>query len=181
MKIKAPKYMHDFFNGVITGENVESYKKKYCEIDSIYKSRDNNLDPDEIMYEVYSFDEGGENTLLWGLTCMHPITINGECNMTRGHFHSDKTEPEIYFGCTGYGLLLYMTEDGEIFAEEVSPGSIHYIHGQYAHRLINTGDEVFKVGACWRRLAGHDYESIEKKPFSKRVYKTDEKIEFREV
>lgn len=176
MKILEPKYTHDLYNGIMSGDNVQHDKKYYKEIDFIYENKDNSLDPDTLMYEVYSINEGGENALLMGMTVMYPVTVCGECNLTRGHFHLDRTEPEIYFGCGGEGLLIYMKEDGEIFAEKVFKGSIHYIHGEYAHRLVNTGDEVFKVGAFWRELAGHDYQAIEDKPFTYKVYKENGKI-----
>ena len=176
MEIRNPKYRQDFFDGVIEGEGVQSYKKLYKDIAFEYESKDETLTEDTEMYQVYSFDEGGKNTLLWGLTIIHPITVNGECNLTRGHFHCDRTEPEIYFGLGGLGLLLYMDESGECFAEEVSKGSIHYIHGEYAHRLINTGGVDFKIGACWRAAAGHDYEAIVNNHFPKRVYRLDGKI-----
>ena len=179
MEIREPKYLHDFFNGVITGNGVQSYKKLYKDISFAYESKDENLDENTEMYEVYHFDEGGENTLLWGLTILHPITVNGECNLTRGHFHKDRTEPEIYFGLGGEGLLMYMDEEGNSFCEKVYKGSIHYIHGNYAHRLINTGNRDFKVGACWRSAAGHDYKSIEDKSFPKKVYKVENKIVFK--
>lgn len=179
MKIIEPRRIHHFYDGVLEGEGVEHYQKKYKEIDSIYVSKDTLLDPETIMYEVYSFNEGGPGVLLMGLTVMYPITVSGECNMTRGHYHLHKDEPEIYFGCEGEGLLLMM-KDGEAFAEKVFQGSVHYIKGEYAHRIINTGDSVFKVGAFWRELAGHDYESIEKKPFPYRVYKKDGKIEVKQ-
>ncbi|MGG7078227.1 glucose-6-phosphate isomerase family protein [Clostridium sardiniense] len=179
MEIREPKYSHDFFNGVITGNGVQAYKKLYKDISFAYESKDEDLDENTEMYEVYHFDEGGENTLLWGLTIVHPITVNGECNLTRGHFHKDRTEPEIYFGLGGEGLLMYMDEAGNSFCEKVYKGSIHYIHGNYAHRLINTGDIDFKIGACWRSVAGHDYKAIENNPFPKKVYKIENKITFK--
>ncbi|PRR83605.1 glucose-6-phosphate isomerase family protein [Clostridium vincentii] len=180
MEIREPKYTHDFFNGVINGENVESYKKTYKDISFAYADVDKGLALDTEMYEVYFFNCGGENTLLWGLTILHPITVNEECNLTRGHFHLDRTEPELYFGLGGQGLLMYMDEDGNSFCEKVFKGSVHYIHGNYAHRLINTGDIDFKVGACWRDVAGHDYKAIENKPFPKRVYKINNETIFRD-
>lgn len=179
MEIKEPKYIHDFFDGVITGNNVQSYKKLYKDISFAYASKDETLADDTEMYQVYHFDEGGNNTILWGLTILNPITVNGECNLTRGHFHKDRTEPEIYFGLGGEGLLMYMDEDGKGFCEKVFKGSIHYIHGNYAHRLINTGNIDFKVGACWRSAAGHDYQAIDDKAFSHRVYKRNSRIEFK--
>lgn len=176
MEIREPKYLHDFFDGIITGSNVKCYKKLYKDISFAYASKDETLLDNIEMYEVYYFDEGGKNTLLWGLTILHPITVNGECNFTRGHFHEDRTEPEIYFGLGGEGLLMYMDEHGNSFCEKVFKGSIHYIHGNYAHRLINTGNVNFKVGACWRAAAGHDYQSIEEKSFPERVYNINNKI-----
>lgn len=176
MKIIEPKYIHDFYEGVIQGENVQHYKKLYQEINFIYQASDEQLSPDTVMYEVYSFNEGGSNTILWGLTVIYPISVNGECNMTRGHFHENRNEPEIYFGCGGEGLLLYLDSDGNIFAEKIFKGSLHYIHGNYAHRLVNTGEDTLKVGACWREAAGHDYKTIEEKPFPNRIYKENGKI-----
>ena len=70
---------------------------------------------------------------------MEPVTIHGECNMTRGHFHMDWDCAEFYFGISGTGLLLLMDEDGKAWAERVAPGSLHHIDGHLAHRLINTG------------------------------------------
>lgn len=176
MEIRKPKYTQDFFNGIIEGGGVQSYKKLYKDISFAYENKDENLSDNTVMYEVYSFDEGGENTLLWGLTILHPVTVAGECNLTRGHFHCDRTEPEIYFGLGGQGLLIYMDENGKCFGEEVFKGSIHYIHGDYAHRLINIGDIDLRVGACWRLAAGHNYADIEKKPFPMRVYKIQGKV-----
>ena len=179
MEIREPNFTQDFFVGVIYGERVESYKKLYKDMEFAYKEIDENLDKETEMYELYYFNAGEENTLLWGLTVLHPVKVKGECNLTRGHYHKDRSEPEIYFCLGGEGLLLYMGEDGEVFSEKVFKGSIHYIYGNYAHRLINTGEVDLKVGACWRELAGHDYESIEKKTFPIRIYKDGKNIIFK--
>lgn len=179
MEIRKSKYIHDFYNGIIEGDGVQSYGKVYKDIAFAYENKDEKISCDTEMYKVYHFDEGGENALLWGLTLLHPILVNGECNFTRGHFHSDRTEPEIYFGLGGDGLLLYMDDNNECFAEEVFKGSVHYINGKYAHRLINTGDVDLKVGACWRKVAGHDYVSTDKNIFPKRIYKIDGEIKIK--
>lgn len=175
MEIRKPKNTHAYLNGIIEGENVSHYKKPYKDVVQIYKNKDENLSSDTIMYEVYSLFDQDDKSLLWGLTIIHPITVAQECNMTRGHYHAQKSQPEIYFGLAGRGLLMFMRDD-EIFVEEVFEGSIHYIDGEYAHRLINTGSTDFKVGACWPKLAGHDYKAIEEQPFSVRVYKKDGRI-----
>ena len=175
MEIKKPKNTHAYLNGIIEGENVSHYKKPYKDVVQIYKNNDENLVLETIMYEVYSLFDQEDKSLLWGLTIIHPITVAQECNMTRGHYHAQKSQPEIYFGLAGRGLLMFMRDD-EIFAEEVFEGSIHYIDGEYAHRLINTGSTDFKVGACWPKQAGHDYKAIEEQPFSVRVFKKDGRI-----
>lgn len=56
----------------------------------------------------------------------------------------------------GHGLLM-MTENGETQLEAVVPGSVHYIPGNTAHRLINTGTGMLSVLACWQTESGHDY------------------------
>lgn len=174
MKILEPKYKHDFFNGVITGENVIYYKKFYKDLKKIYEHIDENIPDDEVLYEVYTIESDKHSELLWGLTVIQPKQIQNEYNMTRGHFHLDKNQPEIYFGLSGEGLLLFMNELGECFAEKVSQNSVHYIKGKYAHRLINTGEEILKVGASWNRIAGHDYEAIENGIKFERIFKEEE-------
>jgi glucose-6-phosphate isomerase len=47
------------------------------------------------------------------------------------------------------------------------PGSLHYIHGYTAHRTANTGNDILSFGACWPSDAGHDYDTISKRGFSK--------------
>jgi len=178
--IKSARFNHDFYDGVITGDGVVSYRKSLSEIQQVYQQVPQTLSPDTLMYTVYSFDAQGDNTLLWGLTVMEPVLVAGECNMTRGHYHADQAQPEIYFGLAGEGLLLMMNHTGECWAEQVTKGSVHYIEGNYAHRLINTGDMQFKVGACWPKAAGHDYKAIDLQPFPVRVFKSANGIDFAE-
>lgn len=174
MKIEQAKACHDFFDGVIVGEGVSCYKKTYNDMKLFYENIDETISPDELMYEVFSYEgDTADDMLFWGLTILYPVVVAGECNMTRGHFHLDRTKPEIYLGLSGEGLLLYMNQLGNTFAEYISRGSVHYIKGEYAHRLVNTGDTPLKVGACWEKAAGHDYEAIEKKQFPERIFKKD--------
>ncbi|WP_291255973.1 glucose-6-phosphate isomerase family protein [Fusobacterium sp.] len=178
MEILEPKYCYNFYDGILKGENVQHYKKYYEDIEFAYKSKDVTLSKKTLMYEVFSINKEEDNTLFFGLTLMYPILVNGECNLIRGHYHIDKNEPEIYFGYEGEGLLL-LIKDNEIFAEKVYEGSIHYINGQYAHRLINIGSTIFKVGACWKEKAGHNYEEIERFPFPVRIFKNGNNIEIK--
>ena len=180
MKIIEPEVIHDIYDGVIEGKNVQTYKKPFNEVKNLYKDI-SNIKEDAKMYTVYSYEKGNpkqKGNLMWGLTILEPVYINDECNMTRGHFHEDKDCVEFYFGIQGEGLLVLMDEHGETWAEKVYKGSLHYIDGKIAHRLVNVGDEPLKVGACWPNTAGHDYASIEKKEFSYRIFRKNKKLVF---
>ena len=141
--------------------------------DKFYDS--SNVDPDLILYEVDT--EGGDpkipGSLSYGLTTIYPVTVNGECAFTRGHWHMDETVEEMYIGLTGEGLLMYMDHSGKCWCEKVFPGSVHHISGHFAHRLINTGNAVMKVRAVWNPCAGHNYAAVEEMPFPYRVFRDD--------
>ena len=55
------------------------------------------------------------------------------------------------------------------------PGSLHYIPGITAHRIVNTGNRILSFGACWPTDAGYNYDVIIKKGFSKRVKEVNSK------
>jgi glucose-6-phosphate isomerase len=163
------RVMHHFPNGVPEGENVSHAVKRYHEVASLYE---HPRQDDPVVYEVYTHDEGPKKpgNLLWGLTIMKPVDSNGECNMTRGHFHVDRNCTEYYFCLRGEGLLLLMDESGHTWAERMSEGSLHHIDGHLAHRCVNTSlTEELWIGACWPTVSGHDYESVEAREFGYRV------------
>ena len=183
MEIREPLALMNNSDGKLSGDEIKHSQKLFKDITFIYKNID-NVDPEMVMYDVYSYEKaesGKEGDLLWGMTVLHPVTVNGECNMTRGHWHLDRNCAEFYYGITGNGLLMFMDDEGQCFCEKVYPGSLHYIDGKYAHRLINTGDEDMKVGACWPVKAGHNYEATEKQPFNVRVFLRDGKVETEEL
>lgn len=168
------------WNGVLEGEQVSYYQKWFKDIKSIYMNCE-GMSEDTLMYTVFSKEEEAiEGHLNWGLTVLEPVTVNGECNMTRGHFHQDLNCQEYYWCSQGHGLLLLMDEQGECWAEEVKPNSLHHIDGHLAHRLINTGNEQMKVVACWPSTSGHDYRRIENHPFPVRVFKENGKTVVKE-
>ena len=179
MKIMEPSAVHDFYSGVITGTAVKMGTKRLRDIVGAYSEAGEAEDLDRVMYEVYSFENGDParaGNLNWGLTVMYPELVGEECNFTRGHVHADRSCAEIYFGLAGQGLLLFMDQDGGTWAEKVCRGSLHYIDGRWAHRLVNTGDGVLQVGACWPVTAGHDYQWVEDHPFPVRVFKKNGEI-----
>lgn len=167
--------------GILHGEGVEESAKYYKDAKSFYQS-DAALADDTLMYNVYTYRKGDakDGNLNWGMTVLYPVLVNGECNMTRGHWHENRDCAEFYYGAQGTGLLMLMDEHGDTWAEEVFPGSVHHIDGSLAHRLINTGEEAMKVVACWDCKAGHDYAAVEQQPFGYRVFKRDQIVEFEE-
>lgn len=179
MKIIEPKAVHDLYNGVIEGKTVTSSRNLLKDILTAYENQDKEENTERVMYEVYCYEEDDKlqpGSLSWGLTVMYPECVSGECNFTRGHIHQDTSCGEYYFGLAGEGLLLLMDLDGNAWAEKVYPNSLHYVRGNLAHRLVNTGDQVLKVGACWPSCAGHNYDWVETHPFPVRVYKKNGEI-----
>lgn len=182
MKVIEPKVIHNLYENDIRGEGVELYEKRLKDIKGLYQNAE-GLGDDVLMYTVYSYGKGDQDklgNLKWGLTILEPVYINGECNMTRGHFHQNLDCAEFYFGVGGEGLLLLMNDKGEMWAEKVFKGSLHHIDGTIAHRLVNTGDSKCSVGACWPTAAGHNYEAIEQQDFPCRVYKENGEIVFKD-
>ncbi|MBT5139610.1 MAG: glucose-6-phosphate isomerase [Acidimicrobiaceae bacterium] len=125
-----------------------------------------------VVYRVESFtpvDPGTSGGLFFGTSFLEAGRVGDEFFMTRGHVHERAEAAEFYWGIEGEGILLMMDEDREIRAETVVPGSVHYVPGRAAHRLVNTGSERLAVGACWPADAGHDYGTVSDKGFAARV------------
>ena len=95
--------------------------------------------------------------------------------MTRGHFHHEFISSEYYWCVEGEGMLILMNTDREIRAEKMRPGSLHYIPGNIAHRVANTGTGKLVFNACWTAEAGHDYETINQQGFSARLLEVEGK------
>lgn len=131
------------------------------------------LDPETVMYRVEYQDndlvEGTPGGLYFGITHLYPGVVGAEYFLTKGHFHAKRNTGEYYFGLEGHGLLM-MTENSETILEEVCPGSVHYIPGNKAHRLINTGSKELSVSACWQTESGHDY-ALPEEMFPLRVFR----------
>ena len=128
---------------------------------------------DEVVYRVESFEPVGGGIaggLFFGVTHLLPGTIGDEYFMTKGHYHDLLDRGEFYWGIAGEGLLVLMDAERRSRVEEVHPGSVHYVPGHTAHRLVNTGSDILDVGACWPSDAGHDYDSITDRGFSIRIF-----------
>ena len=59
------------------------------------------------------------------------------------------------------------TIDGEFRAEPWTAGTISHIPPMWAHRVVNTGDEMLVFVASYHLSAGHDYGPIIERGFRK--------------
>lgn len=118
-------------------------------------------DPLDVVYHVEMLDSPADAGALYvGVTHLNAGKIGDEFFMTRGHFHKQREQGEVYFGLCGEGLLLLQSEQGNARLERVAPGSVHIIPPFTAHRLINTGPATLSSLAVWPSVAGHDYAAL---------------------
>jgi glucose-6-phosphate isomerase len=128
-------------------------------------------EPDLTIYEIYELKPTGHIAL--AVTKIPPGKVGDEYFMTKGHFHEDDLAGEIYFGLKGKGLLILQSKDGQTEELELTPGVSISIPPKWAHRSVNVGGGDFVFLAAYPVSAGHDYGSIEKKGFVKRVIEID--------
>ena len=185
MKIVEALTRQDFITGDVVGEGLTTYYKSLKETAGIYVDSSEALASEEMAYYVTSQlnnkPDDNKEALNWGVTSMYPLTVNGEFCMTRGHFHLDRDYPEYYLCTAGEGHLLCWDGADEVICYHLTPGAVVYIDGRLAHRLINTGHEMFKVAACWAGKSGNDYQTIEERGFPVRAFKVDGNIEWRKA
>ena len=162
--------------GHLAGAGVKASIKRLGQIAELFLSLP--AENEKIIYSVQSFEPvlaGSEGGLYWGVTTLEPGTVNGEYYMTHGHFHANASRAEYYATSSGAGLLLLMGRDRVTTVEKMAAGSLHYIPGDKAHRVVNVGDAPLIFWACWPSDAGYDYDAIVKDGFSVRVMEYEEK------
>ncbi len=164
----------------MTGDPVINQTRKLKDIPGIFGDEIAyaEMDQEQLVYTVQSWlpvADGTSGGLFFGASTIYPGKVGNEYFMTKGHFHSQSDRAEFYWGVQGKGMLILMDRERNTWAEKVYPGSLHYIGGEIAHRLANTGDEKLIVGACWPSDAGHDYEEIAENGFSARLVEVDGK------
>ena len=170
----------DWSSGVIAGEGIQEQVKTIGQLvglfhDEAIRSR---MDPELEVYRVRFWKpvpEGTTGGLFWGSTTIQPGLVGDEYFMTHGHFHSIRDRAEFYATVKGTGAMLFMDEDGNTWSQTMNPGSVHYIPGNVAHRVVNTGSQPLIFLASWPSDAGHDYGSIRTAGFGRRMVKRDGK------
>lgn len=180
MNLMEPVTTFHLQSGEISGKHVSRTVRQLKHMQGLYGDQEAfaAMDPETKVYEVdmhVAEQEGKEGGLFFGTSYIHPGKVGNEYFMTKGHFHAKRDRAEYYWGIQGEGALVLMNEFGEAWVEKVFPGSLHYIPGHIAHRLVNTGDTLLAVGACWPSDAGHDYATIQESGFSARVVEEDGK------
>ncbi len=174
LKISKPQVGLNLDDYKMTGDPVKGQARKLKDLTGIFHDRVafNTMDPGQLIYKVQAWQpvtEGTQGGLFFGVSTILPGKVGNEYFMTKGHFHAQSDRAEFYWGVRGRGMLVLMDRERNTWAEEVYPGSLHYIGGEIAHRLANTGDANLIVGACWPSDAGHDYEGIARDGFSARL------------
>ncbi len=164
--------------GEIAGPGVTEIIKRLGQLPGIFHDEAawRGLDPETEVYRVRSWmpvPPGTEGGLFWGSTTLRPGRVGDEFFMTHGHFHANRDRGEYYATVRGKGVLVLMDDARQTWSQEMGPGSVHYIPGRVGHRVVNTGDEPLVFLATWPSDAGHDYDTILRDGFSRRMVLRD--------
>lgn len=164
----------DWIRGRLNGPGCTTATRTLADLTGVFADEAARaaMDPATPAYRVEMHTvvpEGEPGGLFFGISILHPGKVGDEYFMTKGHFHARRETAEYYWCTQGQGILLLMDQDRNTRMEELAPGTLHYIPGHTAHRLVNTGSTDLVVGACWPADAGHDYASIARDGFSARV------------
>jgi glucose-6-phosphate isomerase, archaeal len=134
---------------------------------------------DPIIYAGYDGDVPHEpGQLVFRITVISPGTVGSEYFMTKGHHHV-RDSAELYLGVSGEGIMLMETRDGDFATELLLPSALVYVPPGWAHRTVNTGTVPLVFLAAYYGDAGHDYRSVERSGFSRRVHRGPGGPEFR--
>lgn len=158
----------------LLGDPIINQTRKLKDLKGIFHddAAYSNMKMDQIIYSVQSWmpvSEGTPGGLFFGTTNLIPGKVGNEYFMTKGHFHELINRAEFYWCVRGEGMLILMNQERVTWAEEMHPGSLHYVPSNIAHRVANTGNSTLIFGACWPSDAGHDYEEIAVNGFSARL------------
>jgi len=169
----------DWTRGILKPDaRIIERTKTLGQLDGIFADPDAfaATDPNTVVYRVQAWcpvPEGAEGGLFWGTTVIEPGQVGSEYFMTHGHLHQKRNRTEYYGTAEGTGALILMDENRKTWMEPMSPGTLHFIPPNTAHRVVNVGEAPLRFVACWPSDAGHDYESIRRHGFGARVLNID--------
>ena len=132
-----------------------------------------------LIYEIfYSAFPASKSDWGVGVSRIKPGTVGDEYNMTKGHFHEQDDQPEVYICTKGTGYLLMETLEGVFRAEEFRPGVVTHIPGHWSHRVVNTGTEDLSYIGVYSLSAGHVYDQVLERGFEQIIVERDGKSTF---
>ncbi len=128
-------------------------------------------DHNRLIYEVYlkEPEQADEAKLAYGTTILYPGKVGAEYVFTRGHRHAQSDRTEVYQVLQGVGYLLLVGDDGVSETIHLEPGTVAYIAGGKAHRVVNTGTTPLVWFAVYPSDAGHDYQWVTQQGFGRRL------------
>lgn len=121
---------------------------------------------DKCVYQVFSHNDNTDDansSLYCDMTIMYPGKCGDEFNMTKGHIHLKPSKDEWYICIQGKGVLVEKA-GSVVNYKPLKPMSIVHVKGNYAHRLVNKGDDKLVVLALYDKKAGHDYKAAKELP-----------------
>ena len=168
----------EWASGKMDGPSVQESVKKLSELQQIFldEAARARMDQDQVIYRVRRWapvPPGEEGGLFWGVTILYPGKVGDEYFMTHGHFHANSTRAEYYATVAGDGILLRMDRQRRTWGEAMKAGTLQYIRGEHAHRVVNVGSEPLIFWACWGSDAGYNYGAIRERGFGARVVEHD--------
>ena len=182
MKQGITQSPYSFTGDDIAGEGLKTGLRTLGDLAGIFADEKAYaaMDKGITAYNVKSIEPDAQGTpggLYMGITYLESGKVGDEYFMTKGHFHLNPLSTEFYWGVKGEGMLILMDEERNVWAEKMFPGSLHYIPARVAHRVANTGSETLVFAACWPSDAGHDYGTIARDGFARRLLDVNGKPE----
>lgn len=118
---------------------------------------------DTVVYEVTDYKPSLDaGDMIIGVTRMIPGKVGREYFVTRGHIHANPNRPEMYYGESGYGLMLLESPAGDIRIVEMRARTMCYVPPYWIHRSVNVGSEDLVMTFAYPADSGQDYDIIAK-------------------
>lgn len=131
---------------------------------------------DPLVYELFHHVFLTDKTdMALGMSVIAAGKVGNEYYMTKGHLHESEDQPEVYYCVSGMGLLLMDDLKNDFQAMPFSAGTVIHIPPQYAHRVVNTGNEKLTFVSVFHVAAGHVYQSVAETGFAYLVMDVDGK------
>ena len=168
----------DWKKGLLSGTPIQESVKTLGQLKDIFMNERAReaMDPNTVIYRVQAWcpvPQGTQGAQFWGTTVIEPGLVDNEYFMTHGHFHEKRNRTEYYATIEGEGGLILMDDSRKTWMEPMSPGTVHFIPPNVAHRVANSGTIPLRLVACWPSDAGHDYDVIRKHGFSARLLRVN--------